>query len=70
LKYGTTSATASTWPAAAGTGQENELVINKNLADTGLVPFKSALPVGTFAELGSLKGLKDEDREQVLLYDR
>jgi class 3 adenylate cyclase len=53
-----------------GLARKNELVINKNLADTGLVPFKSALPVGTFAELGSLKGLKDEDREQVLLYDR
>lgn len=48
----------------------DELVINRNLAATGYVPHKPAASVESLAELRSLKGLKEEDRELVLLYDR
>ena len=50
--------------------RRDELVINRNLADTGFLPYRSANSADYLSDLRSLKGLKDEDREQVILYDR
>jgi class 3 adenylate cyclase len=48
----------------------NELVINRNLADTGLVPFREDRDPDLVAELRTLKGLRMEDRDTVLYYMR
>lgn len=48
----------------------DELVVNRNLASTGLVPHRAHGSAALHDELRGLKGLKDEDRELVLLYDR
>ena len=48
----------------------NELVINRTLADTELVPFREDRDPDLVAELRSLKGLKNEDRGIVLYYNR
>lgn len=49
---------------------KNQLVVNRNLAGTGLVRYRSSPSAEALAELRALKGLKDEDRELVLIYDR
>ena len=48
----------------------DELVINRNLAATGLVPCRNNSCEDGLTELRALKGLKEEDRDAVLLYDR
>jgi class 3 adenylate cyclase len=48
----------------------NELVINRNLADTNLVPFREDRDPDLVAELRTLKGLRMEDRDMVLYYTR
>jgi class 3 adenylate cyclase len=48
----------------------NELVINRNLADTRLVPFREDRDPDLVAELRTLKGLRLEDRDSVLYYDK
>ncbi|MGD9940691.1 MAG: hypothetical protein AB7T74_12890, partial [Clostridia bacterium] len=48
----------------------NELVINRNLADTGLVSFREDRDPDLVAELRTLKGLRMEDRDMVLYYTR
>ncbi len=53
-----------------GLAAADELVINRNLASTGLVPYKGSIQEDGLADLRSLKGLKEEDRTAVLLYDR
>ena len=50
--------------------RKDELVVNRNLAATGYVPHRSTASEETLAELGLLKGLKEEDRDLVLIYDR
>ncbi len=53
-----------------GLAAADELVINRNLAATGLVPCKGNTCEEGLADLRALKGLKEEDRTAVLLYDR
>jgi len=53
-----------------GLATRDELVINRNLAETGFVPYRTESPAESLIELRSLKGLKEEDRDQVFLYDR
>jgi class 3 adenylate cyclase len=48
----------------------DELVINRNLAATGLVPNRTSGSEDGLTDLRALKGLKEEDRSAVLLYDR
>jgi class 3 adenylate cyclase len=48
----------------------NELVINRNLADTRLVPFREDRDPDLVAELRTLKGLRLEDRDSVLYYEK
>jgi hypothetical protein len=48
----------------------NELVLNKAIADTGLIPFRSDKSPEMLKDLNSLKGLKENDCEQVLFYKR
>ncbi len=50
--------------------RKDELVVNRNLAASGFVPYRQTPHGETAADLRLLKGLKDEDREQVLIYDR
>ncbi len=48
--------------------RKDQLVVNRALSRTGLVPFKASDSLDSRSELHSLKGLKREDRELVLLY--
>ena len=48
--------------------RKDELVVNRALSKTGLVPFKASDNLKTRNELHALKGLKREDREFVLFY--
>jgi len=48
----------------------DELVVNAALAGTGLVPVKRWESPMALSELRLLKGLKEEDRREVLIYDR
>ena len=50
--------------------RKDELVINHNLADTGLVPFTTVSSRKALRELRQLKGLKIEDCADLLYYDR
>jgi class 3 adenylate cyclase len=47
---------------------KDQLVINHNLANTGLVPFILGNTVESLHDLTLLKGLKEEDRDSVLFY--
>ncbi|MDR1857971.1 MAG: hypothetical protein LBQ69_00715 [Treponema sp.] len=47
----------------------NELVVNKTLAESGVVPFRVNQSPKIQKDLLLLKGLMDEDRKQVLFYD-
>jgi hypothetical protein len=48
--------------------KKNQLVINQNLANSGLIPFYVADVTGFAQELHHLKGLKPEDQRQVFFY--
>lgn len=50
--------------------RKDELVVNHILASTGFVPYRKEASHGALSELRTLKGLKEEDRDFVLLYDR
>lgn len=50
--------------------RKDELVINHNLADTGLVPFRTVSTRKAIRELRQLKGLKAEDCVDLLYYER
>ena len=43
-------------------------MINRRLADSGLLKYTQSSEGLPFHELSLLKGLKDEDREAVLMY--
>ncbi len=48
--------------------KKDELVINHKLADTGLVPYRAVQTRKASQELHLLKGLKEEDRQDILYY--
>ena len=48
----------------------DELVLNENLAKSGDIPFRVDESPGRLKELHLFKGLKEEDRDRVLFYDR
>lgn len=48
--------------------KKNQLIINQKLAKTGLVPHISTVASEYITELHLLKGLKEEDCEEVLFY--
>ena len=48
--------------------KKDELVINHKLASTGLVPYRSVKTKKASHELHLLKGLKEEDRQDILYY--
>lgn len=48
----------------------NQLIVNKALARTGLLPCREWTSPEVLAELQALKGLREEDRDSVLMYDR
>jgi class 3 adenylate cyclase len=50
--------------------RKDELVVNQALADGGLVPFDANRTPSAVFDLRALKGLKDEDRQQLLVYKR
>ena len=49
---------------------KDELILNHNLADTGLVPYRTVSSRKAVRELRQLKGLKAEDCVDLLYYDR
>jgi class 3 adenylate cyclase len=48
----------------------NELVLNEELAKTGIIPFRINQTPKTIKDLFLLKGLKEEDRKRVLIYKK
>lgn len=50
--------------------KKNELVVNHKLGDTGLVPYRTVTTKKTSCELHLLKGLKEEDRQDLLYYTK
>jgi class 3 adenylate cyclase len=48
----------------------NELVLNEMLARLGTIPFRVDDSPEIIKELHTLKGLKNEDRNRVLFYER
>lgn len=53
-----------------GIAPKDSLIVNQKLGLTGLVPVKPFLWSDTAQQNASLKGLRDEDRDQFMLYDR
>ena len=53
-----------------GMAPKNELILNKMLAKTGTIPFRASNSPDTLKELQRLKGLKEDDRNQILFYDK
>ena len=51
-----------------GLAKRNQLVLNHKLASTGLVPFETTRAAEYLTELNLLKGLKEEDCDEVLFY--
>jgi hypothetical protein len=52
-----------------GLARKDELVINRNLAQTRLIPFRTVSGEKTESELHLLKGLKDEDCNELFFYN-
>ncbi len=52
-----------------GLAKKDQLVINRKLANTGLVPFSAIASKDYTDELHLLKGLKGEDCDEILFYD-
>lgn len=50
--------------------KKNELVLNHKLGDTGFVPYRTVTTEKTSCELHLLKGLKEEDCQDLLYYTR
>ena len=48
----------------------NELVLNEELAKSGVIPYRTDNSPHVLKELHRLKGLKEHDRERLLLYNR
>ncbi|MCL1836496.1 MAG: hypothetical protein FWG46_02990 [Treponema sp.] len=49
---------------------QNELALNETLAKTGIIPFRVDKSPRMLKELHSFKGLREEDRERVLFYNK